>query len=912
MIVMILLCVFVQTGAFSNQVNVQHVEASEVPSGFLRVHYDYGAKDLSTLGTWYWNDVKTPPTQWPEGTWFDLAKVDAFGAYVDIELAQNPKSVGFLINNRSGQNETKDVMIDLYTPSVNEVWLTSDNKLYYYNPKEVPSGFLRVNFQSHSGMYEPWGLWYWGDGLNPPASWPMDALAFSNGQVGAYGSYVDVPLKSNPQTLGFLLNQRSNSGIQTKDMTFTDFTTDNQVFIKEGVEGYFNNPYYHSTLPVEKIPEEHPGVLDIRVQATVNKPFNYSENAILALDVDNHSNAKIRFARADLSALGGAKAYTIAPELMEVAIGVNDTIQPGSYSIPVTVVDDTGGTYTATATAVITAHDTTKTTDWDESLIYFMVTDRFKDGNRANNDPYGIGYTTHADGNPMGTYQGGDFKGVTEKLDYLKGLGINTIWITPIVENIAADATANDPSKGAYYAYHGYWASDFETLNPHLGTLDEFHTLIDEAASRDIKIMADVVVNHPGYGTEGKFSSMLRDKSGPTDQTMMLAGLPDFKTEDQTVREQLVKWQADWINKSTTAKGNGLAYFRVDTVKHVDNTTWQLLKLEAIKQNPHFKMIGEMFGATYKEQNGYLGSGGMDSLLDFGFKDIADKLVEGKIDDTNKILAERNQRITTQMMLGQFLSSHDEDGFLYTHEHDLSKFYIASSLQMTSKGQPVIYYGEEIGLTGPNNWPEYGNRYNFDWSKTEGNPMLSHYKKLTAFRHQYSDVFAKGDYAYVAGSDEEGYFVFSRSWNGEVVYVGLNTTNSDKVVQIPYHEMMKETAIDHYNNKTYTVENTAQGKGFSVMLPSRQSGGTILVDLKEAIVSPPIDSDHEVRKIDVADIKKHGQTNLEKVTIEKEIGVEALPDTGANETIGMYWLAPVYIATGYQWIYAINQRRGRR
>lgn len=693
--------------------------------------------------------MKTPPTNWPNGTWFDSKKVDSFGAYVDIELATNAKNVGFLINNRSGGNETKDVLIDLYDPAVNEVWLTQENKIYYYNPKEVPKGFLRVNFKTSSGVYEPWGLWYWGDGVNPPKNWPMDALAFTSTKTGRYGAYVDIPLTTNPKSLGFLLNQRSSSGIQTKDMTFVDFDIDNQIFIQEGTAGYFNNPYYHTTDTTEKIPEEHPGTLDIKLQPSVNKAFNYSENAVLTLDVKNNSTSKIRFARADVSALGGPKNYTISPDLMQVALGVNHTVAPGDYQIPVTIVDDTGGTYTVNAAVTITGHDTKDVKDWDESMIYFMVTDRFNDGNKANNDPYGIDYAKHADGNPMGTYQGGDFKGVTAKLDYLKSLGINTVWITPIVENIKEDATASDTTKGAYYAYHGYWASDFEKLNPHLGTLEEFHTLIDEAESRGIKIMADVVVNHPGYGMESKFKGMLREKSGTTDQTTMLAGLPDFKTEDPNVRKQLVKWQSDWITKSTTAKGNSLSYFRVDTVKHVDNTTWQLLKLEAIKRNPQFKMIGEAFGASHKDDLGYLGNGGMDSLLDFNFKHLAQNLVDGKITTANQLLQERNQAITTQRMFGQFLSSHDEDGFLFTNKNDISKFYIGSSLQLTSKGQPVIYYGEEIGLSGPNNWPEYGNRPNFDWTKIDNNPMLAHYKKLTSFRNQYSDVFAKGDYTYL-------------------------------------------------------------------------------------------------------------------------------------------------------------------
>src|SRR5699024_7255849 len=123
-------------------------------------------------------------------------------------------------------------------------------------------------------------------------------------------------------------------------------------------------------------------------------------------------------------------------------------------------------TYTTTAIAPILAREKTHDDrDWDEAVIYFMVTDRFADGDPENNDPYGINYD-EIDDNPRGTYQGGDFKGITDNLDYLAELGINTIWITPIVENVGHNVEFNSDS-GTYYGYHGYWAKNFETLNPH-------------------------------------------------------------------------------------------------------------------------------------------------------------------------------------------------------------------------------------------------------------------------------------------------------------------------------------------------------------------------------------------------------------------------------------------------------------
>src|SRR5699024_1871286 len=129
-----------------------------------------------------------------------------------------------------------------------------------------------------------------------------------------------------------------------------------------------------------------------------------------------------------------------------------------------------------------------------------------------------------------------------------------------------------------------YWASDFEELNPHLGSLADFHELIDEAAARGINILVDVVLNHPGYGlnegeplpVEGfptaedqeRFAGLIRQEDGMDPDTQRgLSGLPDFETERHEVREQLVAWQSQWLEKATTSKGNSIYGFRVDTVK---------------------------------------------------------------------------------------------------------------------------------------------------------------------------------------------------------------------------------------------------------------------------------------------------------------------------------------------------------
>ncbi|WP_238343516.1 pullulanase [Gracilibacillus saliphilus] len=830
----------------SQSLQAEGNDSDSIEDGHLRIHYDYADYELNNIGVWLWGDVTTPSdkaNEWPNGTWFADGGTDEYGAYVDVEIKQDAANIGLVVNNRAGENLTDDISIDILSEQMNEVWLTTDGQVYFYEPEDLEENVLRVHFATDADSHEPWGVWTWGGVIDASETWPTDAQPFLDQQIGPYGAYVDIPLIEDPGSIGFLLVKRNDSGEQTTDMSFDDLDNHRQIFLKEGVEGYFTNPYYASTEEVEEEPEESEGEHDISVEGSVNRDFTYNEHAVLSLDITNHSEKEIDSIYADTTALGGEERLTISPALNEVTLSVRHDVEPGEKIIPVTVVDEDGGVYQTEVTATVNERDvSTSNLDWDESVIYFMLTDRFYDGNQANNDPYGLNYDSYD--NDRGTYQGGDFKGVMDKLDYLEDLGVNTIWITPIVENIGYDVNYNT-SEGSYFGYHGYWAKNFEELNPHLGTIEEFHALIDAAADRDMKIMADVVLNHPGYGLKesltnappgyptdddrARFDGMLRDRSGSGDEKMELSGLPDFKTEEVQVREQLVEWQKNWISKSTTANGNSLAYYRVDTVKHVDGTTWQHFRNELTKEKPDFQLIGEAWGAGQHDDQGYLRSGMMDSLLDFEFKGTATDFVNGNLESANETLIARNQTIDNTAMLGQFLGSHDEDGFLYNLGGDEGKFKVAASLQMTAKGQPVIYYGEELGQSGANNWPEYDNRYNLNWESVEGNQILAHYQSLLSFREDYSDIFAKGTRQKVTGSDQEQFLVFERAYQGDNIYVGLNVADKSQSVTLKV-DQASTTITDHYQDKTYqTTENNAGEFVITVDIPPIDDGGTILL-----------------------------------------------------------------------------------
>ena len=634
--------------------------------------------------------------------------------------------------------------------------------------------------------------------------------------------------------------------------------------------------------------------LNATIQAEVmNASFNYNENNVVKFtvnqDKNDTKNLEVASASIDVSSLGGSSALAIVPDLQAVTISATTDTTLGKKTLPIVVTDQYGNEYTTSVQVEVAARNKKNADDfdWDESVIYFMVMDRFFDGNESNNTASGA--KTYGKNN-AGLYHGGDFAGITQKLDYLEDLGINTIWITPIVENIPGVTVTDTGKEDVPYnaAYHGYWASDFTKLNPTLGTKEEFQTLIDQAHNRGIRIMVDIVVNHAGYDTD--FGDMIRsgeDIVSGSDQKDSLSNLPDFRTEDPAVSAQLVKWQTQWV------KDFGIDYFRVDTVKHVENDTWAELKNALTKTDPNFKMIGEYAGGGYASNGNTLGTGEMDSDLDFDFNDQAANFVKGNISSVENFLASRNSALNNTYMTGQFLGSHDEDGFKQKlldggmkEDAATAASMVAASLQITAKGQPVIYYGEEIGLTGLNNYPYQTNRYDFDWSMVNNdNKTYQHYKKMLSIRNAYTDVFARGDRKTILASDENGYDIVSRSYQGTKLYVGLNIKGAAQTVEVPVSESNGTVLEDLYSKTSYTVNN---GK-VEVTIPAAADGGTVV--LKKIAVSGGSSSGGSSSSgssssgTTVTDKKDDTKTDTKKdTTTESAVPSEKLP-AGTKATV---------------------------
>lgn len=389
---------------------------------------------------------------------------------------------------------------------------------------------------------------------------------------------------------------------------------------------------------------------------------------------------------------------------------------------------------------------------WENATVYFLLTDRFNNGNPANDHAYG----RKDDAAKLRGFMGGDLAGVTAKIKegYFRDLGVDAIWITPPVEQIHG---ATDEGTGKSYAFHGYWARDFTALDANLGTEDDLRTLVDTAHANGIRVLLDVVMNHTGPVTaqdpvwpsgwvRTAPACTYKDVKSTTDCTLV-KNLPDIRTDSnanvalppalaakwkkegryqrevkeldeffkrtgypRAPRYYLVKWHADWVRKY------GFDGFRADTVKHVEPGVWDDLKKAASaayedwkRANPAkrlgdagspdrpFFMTSEAYG--YSIANGRkfdVGGGsmvdyyehGFDSMINFSMKSDARQAYEKLFSDYSALL---NGPLAGHSVLN-YVSSHDDGGpFDGLRERP---FETANKL-LLAPGQAQIYYGDE-------------------------------------------------------------------------------------------------------------------------------------------------------------------------------------------------------------------------
>ncbi|WP_219664908.1 pullulanase-type alpha-1,6-glucosidase [Streptomyces bambusae] len=417
-------------------------------------------------------------------------------------------------------------------------------------------------------------------------------------------------------------------------------------------------------------------------------------------------------------------------------------------------------------------HDSTR------EQFYFVLPDRFANGDPANDRGglTGDRLATGLDPADKGFYQGGDLKGLTDRLDYIKGLGTTAIWLAPVFKNQPVQGAGDQASAG----YHGYWITDFTQVDPHFGSNADLTRLIDKAHAKGMKVFFDVITNHTAdvvqyqekssaYLSQGAFPYLTKDgvafsdkdyadgrrpfpavdrDSFPrtpvvpedkknlkvpawlNDPTMYhnrgdstfagesgeqgdFVGLDDLWTERPEVVGGMEKIYEKWVRDFQ------IDGFRIDTVKHVNTEFWTqwataLDRYAAQRGRPDFFMFGEVYSADTAVTSPYVTRGRLDATLDFPFQDAIRAYASQGADASRlgRVLADDYKYSSDRANAYEqvtFLGNHDMGRFGTFLKQDrsgapeaelLARYRLANELMFLTRGNPVVYYGDEQGFTG--------------------------------------------------------------------------------------------------------------------------------------------------------------------------------------------------------------------
>jgi neopullulanase len=460
--------------------------------------------------------------------------------------------------------------------------------------------------------------------------------------------------------------------------------------------------------------------------------------------------------------------------------------------------------------------------------IYLIMPDRFANGDPANDEPADA-QGSHDRSKPR-AYHGGDLRGIREHLDYLKGLGVTTLWLTPIVKN------------GAMEDYHGYGAVDLYAVEPHLGSLREYQELVSAAHQERMKILFDIVPNHVGprhpwvakpplpdwfHGTvqhhlnasapvNGTFYGEAENQSHDLFEAIVdphapprlwrgltegwFAGvLPDMNTENPVVAQYVVQNAIWW------AESSGLDGFRVDTFPYVSRQFWSRWHAGLRRIYPQLTTIGEVFHPDASVTSFFAGGQkrydgidtGVSTLFDYPmYFVLRDVLLNGapvgRIADVlrHDALYLRPDELVT------FFGNHDVTRFASAEGSSTAKLKLAFALTLTLRGIPQLYYGDEIGMPGggdpdnrrdfPGGWREDTRNVFTESERTrEQQEIFTWVQTLLRLRHEHAalgsgrlwDLFSdEASYVFERESDDERLLIVFNNSKARGVDVSLRDT----------------------------------------------------------------------------------------------------------------------------------------
>ena len=498
---------------------------------------------------------------------------------------------------------------------------------------------------------------------------------------------------------------------------------------------------------------------------------------------------------------------------------------------------------------------------WQAANVYFLLTDRFHNGDISNDLNFD---RTKTPGKLRG-FEGGDLKGITQKIKegYFTKLGINAIWMTPIVEQIH-DAT--DEGTGVTYAYHGYWAKDWTTIDPNFGIKEDLKELVETAHKNGIRILLDAVINHTGPVTE-------KDPVWPSDwvrtspkceysnyenttSCTLVENLPDIRTDSNSSvdlppqliekwknegrlaqemaeldaffkrtgyprapRFYIMKWLTDYITEF------GIDGYRVDTVKHTEEYVWQEFKKECDfsfaefkKNNPEkvldnndFYLVGEVYNYAISHGKSFDFGDKKVNYFDESFNSLINFEIKWNVKQmTSKAVFKKYDSLLNSELKGygvlNYMTSHD-DGQPFDKER--AKPYQTATMLLLTPGTSQVYYGDESArsLTIEGAIGDASLRSMMNWddinNTNDTKKMIEHWQKLGQFRANHPAVGA-GKHSVI--SDKNG-LIFSRIYKNDKVIIGIDLF--EKSISIDVSSIFNEGDVlkETYSNQEVVVKN---------------------------------------------------------------------------------------------------------
>jgi glycosidase len=460
-----------------------------------------------------------------------------------------------------------------------------------------------------------------------------------------------------------------------------------------------------------------------------------------------------------------------------------------------------------------------------DDVIYFIMPDRFADGDRSNNDPpKSPGLYDRTKGR---YYHGGDFQGVIDRLPYLKELGVTAIWINPVYDNTdRLDEREMYPEveggpRRPTTAYHGYGAIDFYGVEEHYGTLPKLRELVDKAHAAGFKVIQDQIANHTSpyhpwatdrptptwfYGTvENHLSNnwqkwtTMNPHANPETRRRNLEGwfidiLPDLNQEDEEVRRYLTQNTLWWLGTV------GFDAVRMDTLPHVPRPFWRDWSAAIRAEYPRVNVLGELFDGDpallayfQKGRVGHDGiDTGIDTVYDFALHyAVRDAFAKGEsVRKLAQVLAHDHLYPRPEALV-PFVGVHDMQRFMNERGATVEGLKLAQVFVMTTRGTPLLYYGDELAMPGggdPDNRRDFPGGFAGDtrnaFTKAGRTPVendvFEHVKRLAKLR---AELPALRHGALVHVYDEEQQTVFARTLDGyPPVFIAFNNDTKPATV----------------------------------------------------------------------------------------------------------------------------------